>query len=64
MTLEPSTLALHMKRRHGHAVDGDLNEQERFIEMALQTAEQVDKEENKSWLLKNINAVSTGEIPV
>ncbi|MEH7883539.1 hypothetical protein V7654_04360 [Bacillus sp. JJ1609] len=47
-----------------NAVNGDLAEQERNIELALETAEKVEKEENKNWLLKNIEAVSTGVIPV
>lgn len=47
-----------------NAVKGNLAEQERNIELALETAEKVDNEENKNWLLKNIDAVSTGVIPV
>jgi hypothetical protein len=47
-----------------YAVAGDAAEQDRYLELALQTAEIVDKEENKNWLLKNIHAVSTGVIPV
>lgn len=47
-----------------NAAKGDQAEQERNIELALQTASKIDKEENKNWLLKNIDAVSTGVIPV
>lgn len=47
-----------------NAVKGNLAEQERNLELALQTAARIDKEENKNWLLKNIDAVRTGVIPV
>jgi hypothetical protein len=47
-----------------HAVSGEITEQERYIGLALQTAEKVDMESNREWLLKNIHAVSTGFIPV
>ncbi|WP_423408116.1 hypothetical protein AABM38_21025 [Heyndrickxia sp. MSNUG] len=47
-----------------NAVKGNLAEQERNLELALQTAARIDKEENKNWLLKNIDGVRTGVIPV
>jgi len=47
-----------------YAVQGDMAEQERTLDFARQTAEKIEKEENKNWLLKNIDAVSTGVIPV
>lgn len=47
-----------------YAVSGETAGQERCIGLALQTAEKVDKEENKNWLLKNIDSVRTGVIPV
>jgi hypothetical protein len=51
-------------RARAHAVSSETADQERYIGLALQTAEKVDMEANKTWLLKNINAVSTGLIPV
>ncbi|MEH7440784.1 hypothetical protein V7201_00500 [Bacillus sp. JJ1122] len=47
-----------------NAVKSNLAEQERNLELALQTAARIVNEENKNWLLKNIDAVSTGVIPV
>jgi tetratricopeptide (TPR) repeat protein len=43
---------------------GNSDEQERYLSWALQTAEKVEQEDNKNWLLKNITSVSTGAIPV
>ena len=47
-----------------YAVSGEIAHQEQYIGHALQTAEKVDMEANRNWLLKNIHAVSTGFIPV
>jgi hypothetical protein len=47
-----------------HAVSGEITEQERYFGLALQTAEKVDMESNRDWLMKNIHAVKTGAIPV
>lgn len=45
-------------------VADDSAEQEKYLSLALQTAEKVEQEDNKNWLLKNISSVSTGAIPV
>lgn len=47
-----------------HAVSGNAAELERFLLLARETAETVEHEENKKWLMKNIDAVTTGSIPV
>jgi hypothetical protein len=46
------------------AIQEDSVEQNRYLELALQTAEKVEKPENKSWLVMNINSVANGTIPV
>lgn len=45
-------------------IAGDSAEQESYLSLAMQTAEKVQQENNKNWLLKNIESVSTGAIPV
>lgn len=45
-------------------IAGNSDEQESFLSLALQTAGKVEKEDNRNWLLKNINSVNTGAIPV
>ncbi|MGV2939933.1 hypothetical protein AB5I83_10110 [Mesobacillus sp. LC4] len=47
-----------------HALSGDAADQERYMNLALETAEKVETEANRSWLLKNIHSVSSGFIPV
>lgn len=46
------------------AVHGDFGEQDHYLGLAQETAQQVENEENKNWLLRNITSVSTGAIPV
>lgn len=47
-----------------YAMSGDAVDQERYMNLALETAEKVEMEANRSWLLKNIDSVRTGIIPV
>lgn len=47
-----------------YAVHGDIGEQDHYLGLAQETAQQVENEENKNWLLRNITSVSTGAIPV
>lgn len=46
-----------------HVADNSA-EQEKYLSLALQTAEKVEHEDNKNWLLKNLESVRTGAIPV
>ena len=47
-----------------YKIAGDTAEQQKYLSLALKTAEKVEQENNKNWLLKNIESVSTGTIPV
>lgn len=47
-----------------YALSGDAADKERYMNLALETAEKVETEANRSWLLKNIHSVSSGFIPV
>lgn len=47
-----------------YAVHGDIGEQDHHLGLAQESAQQVENEENKNWLLRNITSVSTGAIPV
>ncbi|WP_102264256.1 hypothetical protein [Mesobacillus jeotgali] len=47
-----------------YALSREAEDQERYMSLALETAEKVEMEANRDWLLKNIHSVSTGFIPV
>lgn len=47
----------------GYAVEGDVQQRDENISLARQAAENVEKDGDKAWLLKNVDTVSTLTLP-
>ncbi|WP_053367970.1 hypothetical protein [Bacillus sp. FJAT-27245] len=46
-----------------YAVEGDMRQRDEHISLGMRAAEQVQKEGDKAWLLKNVDTVATLSLP-